>query len=87
MPELVAPKNMGRVNALIEPIMMSGHSLALGVVALAFPVWISVTWLHYGLAICTVIIGVTYLLALPPLARRTREGAQPDEASPPSEIA
>lgn len=87
MPELVAPKNMGRVNALIEPIMMSGHSLALGVVAAAFPMWISVTWLHYGLAICTVIIGFTYLLSLPPLTRRTREGASPDETSPPSEIA
>jgi len=70
MPELVPPQHMGRVNALIEPIMMLGHSLALGLVALAFPAWISITWLHYTLGICTAIVSIFYLTALPPLVRK-----------------
>jgi len=71
MPELVPPQNMGRVNSLIEPVMMLGHSLALGGVALAFPAWISVTWLHYILAFCTVGVSFFYLTALPPLVRKS----------------
>lgn len=70
MPELVPPKNMGRVNALIEPVMMLGHSIALGIVALAFPAWISVTGLHYMLAICTVAVSFFYLISLPRLVRK-----------------
>ncbi|MDO3412391.1 MFS transporter [Saccharibacillus sp. CPCC 101409] len=69
MPQLVPARNMGRVNALIDPVMMLGHSAALGIVALAFPAWISVTGLHYGLALCTAAIGVIYLCTLPRLVR------------------
>lgn len=61
---------MGRVNALIEPIMMLGHSLALGLVAFAFPAIVSITWLHYLLAVCTLLVSVYYAFALPPLVRR-----------------
>lgn len=70
MPELVPPQNMGRVNAMIEPVMMLGHSLALGVVALAFPAWISVSGLHYLLALCTATVAFLYLVTLRPLVRR-----------------
>ncbi|MGG6310785.1 MFS transporter [Paenibacillus macerans] len=70
MPELVPPQHMGRVNALIEPVMMLGHSLALGGIALAFPVWITVTWLHYILAICNLAVSFIYWIALRPLARK-----------------
>ncbi|OKP97943.1 MFS transporter [Paenibacillus sp. P46E] len=70
LPELVPPQNMGRVNALIEPVMMLGHSLALGGIALAFPALISVTWLHYILGFCTIVVSLFYLAALPPLVRK-----------------
>ncbi|WP_019007678.1 MFS transporter [Cohnella laeviribosi] len=80
MPELVSPQNMGRVNSLIEPVMMLGHSLALGGIALAFPVWISITWLHYILAICTVGVSFFYLAALPPLARKSLAHATAERA-------
>ncbi|WNS44220.1 MFS transporter [Paenibacillus sp. MMS20-IR301] len=70
MPELVIPQNMGRVNALIEPIMMLGHSLALGFVALAFPALVSITWLHYLLGFCTLLVSAFYGFALPPLVRK-----------------
>ncbi|WP_052350601.1 MFS transporter [Paenibacillus gorillae] len=69
MPELVTPQNIGKVNALIEPVMMLGHSLALGFVALAFPAFITITWLHYILGICTIIVSTSYLIGLPPLLR------------------
>lgn len=70
MPELVSPQNIGRVNALIEPIMMLGHSAALGLVAVAFPAWIAVSGLHYMLAVCITILGFWYCFSLPPLVRK-----------------
>ncbi|WP_339158226.1 MFS transporter [Paenibacillus sp. FSL W8-0186] len=82
MPELVPPQNMGRVNALIEPVMMLGHSLALGFVALAFPAWVSITWLHYLLGICTLGVSFYYLLALPPLVRKRASQAHEQEQKP-----
>lgn len=71
LPELVPTQNMGRVNALIEPIMMLGHSLALGIMSLTFPVWVTVTGLHYGLAICTIAVSFFYSLSLPRLTRKS----------------
>ena len=67
MPELVTPHNMGRVNALTEPIMMFGHSLALGMVSFAFPTLISITWLHYLLGLCTFAVCTYYFMVLPRL--------------------
>ncbi|QJC50715.1 MFS transporter [Paenibacillus albicereus] len=69
IPELVPPQSMGRVNALIEPVLMLGQSMALGIIALAFPAWISVTWLHYGLAAITVGVSTFYLSTLPAMVR------------------
>lgn len=82
MPELVPPQNMGRVNALIEPVMMLGHSLALGFVALAFPAWVSITWLHYLLGICTLGVSFYYLLALPSLVRKPANQTHEQEQEP-----
>lgn len=84
LPELVIPQNMGRVNALIEPVMMLGHSLALGFVAIAFPAVVSITWLHYILGICTLLVSVYYGFALPPLVRRL---ALPNGSSSAADIA
>lgn len=69
LPELVPPQQMGRVNSLIEPVMMLGHSMALGAIAIAFPAWISVTWLHIALALCNMMVSFLYLTFLPPLVR------------------
>lgn len=82
MPELVPARNMGRVNALIDPVIMLGHSMALGIVALAFPAWISVTWLHYILGLCTVAVSFFYLFSLPSLVRKLEvQSAAEREAS------
>jgi len=70
IPELVPPQHIGRVNSLIEPVMMLGHSLALGGISLTFPVVLTVTWLHFLLSICTVIVSFFYLTSLPSLTRK-----------------
>jgi len=70
IPELVPPQHIGRVNSLIEPVMMLGHSLALGCISLTFPVLVTVTWLHFLLSICTVIVSLFYLTSLPSLTRK-----------------
>ncbi|GLX71048.1 MFS transporter [Paenibacillus glycanilyticus] len=67
MPDIVIPQYMGKVNALTDPLMMLGHSLALGFVALAFPSWISITWLHYMLGICMFGVSIYYFARLPRL--------------------
>lgn len=67
LPELVPSQRIGRVNALIEPVMMLGHSLALGVISFTFPGLITVTWLHFALAICTAGVSFFYLISLPRL--------------------
>lgn len=70
IPELVSPQHIGRVNALIEPVMMLGHSIALGGIALTFPSLVSVTWLHFILSISTVMVSFFYLTSLPRLSRK-----------------
>lgn len=67
LPELVEPQSMGRVNAWIEPIMMVGYSAALGMITIAFPAWISITWLYYLLGLCIIVVSVYYWLTLPAL--------------------
>lgn len=72
MPELVEPQSMGRVNAWIEPIMMLGYSAALGMISIAFPAWISITWLYYLLGFCIIGVSVYYWLTLPALTTKSQ---------------
>jgi len=69
LPELVEPQHMGRINAWIEPIMMLGYSCALGMISIAFPAWISISWLYYLLGLCTIAASIYYGLTLPALTR------------------
>ncbi|MGO0061956.1 MFS transporter [Brevibacillus fluminis] len=69
IPELVEASKMGRVSAWIEPLMMLAQSLALGFVALVFPLWVSVDVLYVLLGICVLLVGLYYALVLPALTR------------------
>ncbi|WP_442600656.1 MFS transporter [Paenibacillus sp. KN14-4R] len=69
-PELVDPKNMGKVNAWMEPLMMLGHSIALGIIALAFPRWISVEVLNLLIGVCITGVGIYYAFVIPSLNRK-----------------
>ncbi|WP_409343008.1 MFS transporter [Paenibacillus sp. MBLB4367] len=70
IPELVEASSMGRVSAWIEPLMMMGQSLALGLVALAFPAVVSVTMLYTIVGVCILAAGGYYWIALPALSRK-----------------
>lgn len=72
VPELVEPSSMGRVSAWIEPLMMLGQSLALGLVAFAYPAHVSITMLYTLLGTCILVSFLYYLLVLPSLTRRSQ---------------
>ncbi|WP_202113221.1 hypothetical protein [Paenibacillus sp. MMS18-CY102] len=76
IPELVPSQHIGRANALIEPVMMLGYSLALGLIAVAFPHWISISWLHFILGLCTAAVSAYYWSTLPALVRHRSELGQ-----------
>ncbi|CAM3004339.1 MFS transporter [Paenibacillus sediminis] len=69
LPELVAPDKMGRVSAWIDPLMMLAQSIALGLIAILYPHFISLEltyWLMGGLLLLASII---YLWKLPNLVK------------------
>ncbi|MFD1739794.1 MFS transporter [Bacillus salitolerans] len=70
IPSLVNPSYMGRVNGWVDPIMMLAQSIALGIIALLFPAFItSVEYIYYGVAILMFGVGLFYMTTLPRLAR------------------
>lgn len=72
LPELVEPAKMGRVNALIDPLMMLAQSLSLGMIALAFPAWIGVETLYAVLGACVLAACLYYFLVMPALVRKEK---------------
>ncbi|WML44810.1 MFS transporter [Neobacillus sp. PS3-40] len=69
MTELVDPKFMGRVSGWIDPLMMSAHSLALGIIAIVFPAFVRVDTIYFIIGILLISVGLYYLLILPGLVR------------------
>jgi DHA3 family macrolide efflux protein-like MFS transporter len=81
MTELVEPKLMGRVSAWIEPLMMSAHSLALGLIAAAFPKWVNVDVMYYVLGVLMFAVSLYYFMVLPRLVRQRETLLVKDEVS------
>lgn len=75
LPELVEPSSMGRVSAWIDPLMMLGHSVALGIVAVAFPNYVSVEMLYTVLGFCILAVSLYYWVILPSLNRKHHASA------------
>lgn len=69
LPEIVDPARMGRVNAWIDPLMMIAQSVALGIIAAAFPALLSVNALYTLLGGCILAAGFYYWIVLPSLSR------------------
>ncbi|QJC50896.1 MFS transporter [Paenibacillus albicereus] len=83
LPKLVAPEKMGRVNAWIDPIMMAGQTLMLGLIAWLFPSLFSVEGLHLFIAVLLLAATVVYLATLPRFVREEeREATAATAASP-----
>ncbi|TXK80646.1 MFS transporter [Paenibacillus sp. N3.4] len=70
IPEIVLPTQMGRVTAWMDPLMMMAHSAALGLIAIAFPAWLSVNMLYYALGVCLLGAGCYFGLVLPSLNKK-----------------
>ncbi|USB33046.1 MFS transporter [Paenibacillus sp. YPG26] len=72
LPELVDPGSMGRVSAWIDPLMMLGQSVSLGLLAIAFPKYVSIEMLYILLGFCILAVSSYYWFVLPSLDRRYR---------------
>ncbi|MCP8967549.1 MFS transporter [Ectobacillus ponti] len=70
MNELVDPKMIGRVNAWVDPFMTLAHTFALGLIAVAFPGFVSIDVLYYVLGGLLLFVSCYYLLVLPKLVQQ-----------------
>ncbi|MFE4570726.1 MFS transporter [Paenibacillus chitinolyticus] len=71
--QVTEARMMGRVQALIQPIMMLTFTAMQAWIAYAFPVHMSVESIFYVVGAAELALGVYYLLVLPPLARKRAE--------------
>ncbi|WP_052476020.1 MFS transporter [Cohnella kolymensis] len=81
IPELVEPSKMGRVVAWFEPVIMLAQSLTLGLIAIAFPSFVSIGALYIVAGLCLLTASVYYRLVLPRLFRDHHPSAAPSSRS------
>jgi len=62
--QLIDPKLMGRVQGLIQPIMMVTMTVTQAFIAFAFPQVVQVEFLFYMVGVCEMILFAYYLIAL-----------------------
>lgn len=65
LPSVVDPSFMGRVRGCISPIVMLSGSLALGIMSMAFPAFLSVESLYWILGGLFLFLSLVYLFTLP----------------------
>lgn len=81
MNELVNPKFMGRVSGWIDPLLMTAQSIALGVIAIVFPTFVSVDSVYFAIGFLLIGVGTYYLMTLPRLVKERAELSIVEEAS------
>jgi MFS family permease len=64
-PQIVDRKMMGRVQGWINPINMLFHSLTLGAIALLYPTYLKIEWIHAIVGISLALVGVYFAIILP----------------------
>ncbi|MDF2922687.1 MAG: ykuC [Paenibacillaceae bacterium] len=74
MPRIIDSSIRGRVNAWIDPIMMLSQSIALGLIAVLYPRWITLEAAYVGVGVCILAVTAFYALKLPELSRRYNGG-------------
>jgi MFS transporter, DHA3 family, macrolide efflux protein len=65
LPTLVDPRQMGRVTAWNDPLLMLGQSVSLGLIALFYPRYLSLEWIYASLAVIMLLVFVFYAVTLP----------------------
>lgn len=88
MPQIVDGKMIGRVNAWIDPLMMGAQSLALGLIALFYPRFVSLDWIYIVLGLLMLVAAAFYTIKLPKqaaaeasLTKKAQDGAVRGAAS------
>ncbi|MFC4618080.1 MFS transporter [Camelliibacillus cellulosilyticus] len=69
LPKIVDPKMMGRVEGLINPLMMVSQTLALAAISALFPAFLTVGGLFVAVGLLVTVVAVFYFFVLPRLAR------------------
>lgn len=72
MPKIIDPKMMGRVQGCVSPLNMLSQSLTLGVIALAFPHYLSIEWLFLLIGLILSCVGAFYWLTLPKYSKNDK---------------
>lgn len=75
LPQIVAPEMMGRVSAWIAPLQSTSGIATLTLIAALFPHALSAPQLFVLVGGAVLVLGVYYLIALPPLVRRHLPGS------------
>ncbi|GGH84847.1 MFS family permease [Pullulanibacillus pueri] len=70
MPKIVDPKMMGRVEGIINPLMMVSQTLTLAGISVFYPSVLSIEGLFFVVGAIIVLIALYYTLVLPRLADR-----------------
>lgn len=73
LPSIVDPKMMGRVEGWITPLMLLSQSITLGIIAVAFPLYLSVQTIFAGVGALLMIVAVYYVIILPRYAKQYDE--------------
>ncbi|NOV00997.1 MFS transporter [Paenibacillus planticolens] len=68
--QVTEPKMMGRVQALIQPLMMITFTAMQGLIAFAFPKQLSLEAIYYTVGAAEFVLALYYLLLLPSLAQQ-----------------
>lgn len=69
LPKLVEPDKMGRVSAWIDPVMMAGQSLMLGLIAWLYPSMFTLRGLHLFVVVLLFAAFLIYAFTLPRFSR------------------
>ncbi|TKC18120.1 MFS transporter [Robertmurraya kyonggiensis] len=67
LPSIIDPKMMGRVQGLMNPLMMLAQSLTLGFITVSFPTILSIEMIYWLVGGCLVLVGIFYMITLPKL--------------------
>ncbi|CDN44370.1 MFS transporter [Paenibacillus sp. P22] len=78
LPKLVEPSKMGRVSAWIDPIMMAGQTLMLGLIAWLYPSRFTLLGLYLFIAVLLLLTFVIYIFTLPRFVREEEGAARID---------
>ncbi|MFD1735577.1 MFS transporter [Bacillus salitolerans] len=71
--QIVEKKMMGRVQALITPLMMFTFAVTQGIIAIVFPKWISIEALVAVVGFSELLISLFYFITLPGIARKVKD--------------